>query len=125
MLQQKRYEACEDRGDRAVSSRRIGVNRNPCLYIEPFPEDPFLKYAPPPEDLNAVLMAATPEEKEIIKVVYHTFGGRVGEVLSMKWEDVNFEAKYVDLWTRKRRRGELKTQRKPMTDTLYLAFRRR
>ena len=101
-----------------------GVIINPCRYVEGFPEDPFVKYVPPLEDIDAVLLAAKPDEMDIIKAVYHSFG-RIGEILLLKWEDVNFQGRFIKLWTRKRRRGELRAQIKPMNDTLHEVLMRK
>ena len=65
-----------------------------------------------------VLMAADPEDMDLIMVLYHT-AGRTSEVLNLTWEDVNFEGRWVRLWTRKRRGGELQEDKLAMTDTLY------
>jgi len=43
---------------------------------------------------------------DLLTVLYHTLG-RIGEVLRLNWEDINFEKKWVRLSTRKRRGGEL------------------
>lgn len=77
-----------------------------------------MKYVPPLADVKAVLMPATPEQMEIIKCVYHSVA-RVGEVLNLKWEDVNFERPTVTLWTRRRKRGERRPMIKPMNAVLF------
>lgn len=102
----------------------LGIALNPCRYVEPLPEDPFMKYVPPLADVKAALMAATPEQTEIIKCVYHSVA-RVGEVLKLKWEDVNFERRTVTLWTRKRKRGERRQMIKPMNGVLHELLKRK
>lgn len=60
----------------------------------------------------------------MIMTLYHR-AGRTSEVLSMTWEDVNFEQRWVRLWTRKRRGGELQGDKLAITDTLYDLLKRR
>ena len=82
------------------------VKANPVKAIQPFPEERTIKYVPPAEDIDKVLMAANQEEMDLLICIYHT-GGRIGEILKLAWEDVNFEKKSITLWTRKRRGGQL------------------
>jgi len=102
----------------------FGIAANPCRYVEPLPEEPFEKYVPPLQDVKAVLMAATPEQMDIIKCVYHSVA-RVGEVLKLKWDDVNFERRTLTLWTRKRKRGERRQMIKPMNGVLFDLLKRK
>lgn len=94
------------------------IQENPFRGIEPFPEDPAIKYIPPPEDIDAVLIAAEPEETDMLTVLYHT-GGRIGEIRRLTWEDVNFEKRSITLWTRKRHGGQLEEDKLSMGDSLH------
>ena len=98
--------------------------KNQCVNIENYPEEPKIKYVPPADDINRVLMAADREDMDLILTLYHT-AGRTSEVLNMVWDDVNFEQRWVRLWTRKRRGGELQEDKLAMTDTLYDVLKRR
>jgi len=98
--------------------------KNPSLGLERFPEDPSVRYIPPVEDIDKVLMVADREEMDLLMVLYHTLG-RIGEVLRLTWEDVNFEKRWVRLFTRKRRGGELQEDFLPMNDTLHGVLLRR
>jgi len=98
--------------------------RNPCNNIESYPEQTNVKYVPPAEDITRVLLAADSEDMDLILTLYHT-AGRTSEVLSMIWEDVNFENRWVRLWTRKRRGGVLQEDKLAMTDTLHDVLKRR
>jgi integrase len=97
---------------------------NPCKGIERYPEDSAPPYVPPAEDIDKVILAAQPDEMDLILVLYHTLG-RIGEVLRMTWEDVNLEQRWVRLWTRKRKGGELQRDNLPMGDVLYEILARR
>jgi integrase len=98
--------------------------KNPCNNIESYPEQTKSKYVPPAEDINKVLLAADREDMDLIITLYHT-AGRASEILNMTWEDVNFEQRWIRLWTRKRRGGELQEDKLAMTDTLYDVLKRR
>jgi integrase len=91
---------------------------NPCAKIQKFPEDPYHPYVPPPEDMARLKLAATRDELDFIEVLYHAIA-RKSEAVRLTWDDVNFERRWVRLWTRKRRGGELEPQYKPMNETLY------
>ena len=69
-------------------------------------------------------MAAEPEEMDLLLILFHT-AARVGEVLRMPWEDVNLEKRWVRLWTRKRRGGNLQEDMLPMNETLHGIMERR
>ena len=84
----------------------------------------MVRYVPPAEDINKVLLAADREDMDFILALYHT-AGRTSEVLNLMWEDVNFEQRWVRLWTRKRRGGALQEDKLAMTDTLYDVLIRR
>ena len=98
--------------------------QNPCINIQKYPEKPKVRYVPPEEDIKKVIMAADPDDLDLIQIIYHT-AGRVSEVLNSKWEDINFEHNRLRLWTRKRRGGELQEDKLPMSDELYRILKRR
>lgn len=98
--------------------------KNPCKRIEKFPEDPYVPYIPPAEDIDRVKMAATRDEQDFIEVVYHTMG-RKSEIARLIWDDINLEQRWVRLFTRKRKGGELQEDYLPMNDTLYTILNRR
>ena len=92
--------------------------RNPCRKMENFPEDPYIPYVPPSEDIDKLRMAANPDERDFIEVLYHTAARRI-EATRLTWNDVNFEQLWIRLYTRKRRGGQLEPDYVPMNKTLY------
>jgi len=92
--------------------------KNPCRKIDDFAEDPYVPYVPPPEDIDRIRMAADPDERDFIEVIYHAIARKI-EVKRLTWNDVNFEQRWVRLYTRKRRGGQLEPVYKPMNKTLY------
>lgn len=98
--------------------------RNPCTTIKKYPEEPYYAYNPPPEDIDKVRMVASQDERDLIETLYHLLARR-SEAVRLTWEDVNFERKWVRLYTRKRRGGDLQEDYLPMNDTLYKVLYRR
>ena len=92
--------------------------KNPCINIQDYPEEFKVKYIPTAEDINRIILVAEPNDMDLIQTLRHT-AGRISEVLNLTWEDINFEQRWVRLWTRKRRGGELHEDKLPMTGTLY------
>jgi integrase len=100
------------------------TGKNPARSWVRFPEDPFHKYVPPVADVEAVILAADPDETDLLETLYYT-GGRIGEVLAATWEDVNFERREIVLCTRKRKGGELQRDKVPIPEALVKTLARR
>jgi len=96
---------------------------NPCRYVQAFPEEEAVRYVPPAEDIQKVLLAATPWEMDIITVLLHT-GARIGEVRNLLWDDLSMERKELRLWTRKRKGGARQYRTLTMGPTLESLFLR-
>ena len=97
---------------------------SPLNGIKRYPEEPVVKYIPPPEDVAKVILVAQGDEQDLILTVYH-LAARLGEVLAMTWEDVNFDRRQIILWTRKRKGGERQPNLMPMNDVLHRLLKRR
>ena len=79
---------------------------NPTEGIKKYNPQAKSRYNPPTEDILKAIMVATPEELDFIETYYHT-AARKSEILRLKWDDVNFEAGIIVLWTRSNRSPRL------------------
>ncbi len=103
--------------------RRGEIGENPWSAVQPYPEERYVKYVPPVEDVAQVRLNATPEERAIIDTLYYT-AARLSEVLGLTWEDVNLSQKTITLWTRKRRGGDLQADTIAIPDALASTLKR-
>lgn len=99
------------------SIRKNYFQSNPFRPIEPFPEERFIRRVPTPEEMAKVRLAAKNDEREFIDTLYFT-GARLSEVCKLTWEDINFQARTITLWTRKRRSGSLEQRTMAMVESL-------
>ena len=76
-----------------------------------------MKYVPPKEDIAKVLMAADPDTMDYLYTIKETMA-RVGEINRLTWDDVDFEERYVVLYTRKKKGGHITPRKVPMTDKI-------
>ncbi len=98
--------------------------RNPCINIDKLPELVSERYVPPVEDVQKVLAVAVEDDFDLLMVLYHT-AGRISEIFRLTWSDINFDQRFILLKTRKRRGGELVTDKLPLTDMLFDVLQRR
>lgn len=91
--------------------------KNPCKGIKPLPENPYIPYVPPPEDIAKVFLVCNPDQREFLQCLYHLVARRA-EIERLKWDDINFDQQTAQLYTRKRRGGALHAQNKPMNATI-------
>jgi integrase len=78
---------------------------------------------PPKADILKVKLVASGDERDFLECLYGLLGRRK-EILCLKWQDVNFETGWVDLFTRKKG-GGLKRMPKPMNDQVRKTLERR
>jgi len=97
---------------------------NPVHEIEFIPEDEIIKYIPSSEDIDKVISAADSDTQDYLLTIRDTLG-RMGEINHLTWDDINFKGKYVILYTRKKKGGNLKPRKVPMTNNLYEILWRR
>lgn len=100
------------------------IEKNPTFGINFFPVENRLKYVPPATDIAMVLMAADRNEMDYLTVARETLA-RIGEVNALTWGDVNFERRFVVLYTKKSRNGNRKPRIIPMTMSLFEVLERR
>jgi len=89
-----------------------------------FPVEKKAKYVPAATDLDRVIACANPDTKDYLWVIRETMA-RVGEINRMTWDDVNLDAGYVILYTRKKSGGHLTPRKVPMTRKLHEVLSRR
>ena len=125
LRERKKVSACTANADikalRALfnyGKKKKNITVNPMDYIEFFPVEKRVKYIPSLKDIDSVISAAEPNDQDYLWVIRETMG-RVGEVNRMKWDDVNLEARYVILYTRKKKGGNLTPRKIPMSDKLH------
>ena len=94
------------------------IKNNPVDGIDFVPEDEKISYIPSPEDIDKVIEVADQDVQDYLITIRDSLG-RMGEINRLKWDDINFEARNVILYTRKKKGGNLKSRNIPMTNRLY------
>ncbi len=100
------------------------ISCNPAKGIEFLPVEKRLKYIPSQVDVLKVLLTAAPDTQDYLTAIIETMA-RVGEINRLTWSDIDFEQKYVVLYTRKKKGGNLTPRKIPMTNRLYNMLLRR
>ena len=98
--------------------KRKLIQENPTVGIGFIPEDKKKRYVPPKEDALKVISAADPDTQDYLWSMLLT-AARMNEINSLTWDDVNFDDRYVTLWTRKKRGGNREPRDIPMVTKLY------
>ena len=118
----------KDKGNKSANRRlgdlkacwnwhRHALPVNPWKGVKKYPEEEYVKYVPPPEDVEAVLKKASAWQKRLLSFLLST-AARVGEAYQLTWNDVNFERNTVSLWTRKRKGGARQSRLVPLSPSL-------
>jgi integrase len=116
------YAANKDRKNLAAAwewgAKFIGLPKNnPFKDVDLFPADKTPRYVPPVKDMDKVLATEKGEVRLFLLTMLHT-ASRRGALLRMRWDDLDFEAGKVRLWTRKRKGGGLEGDWIPLTRVL-------
>lgn len=90
---------------------------NPIKKVKPYPTEPCPRYIPPKEDVYKILEYAEPENHTFLLTLLHT-AARKGEIINLKWSDVDLENGNITLHTRKRQSGSLERDTIPLTGIL-------
>jgi integrase len=118
-----------------IEKKRISSDPTANVDFLPKTEKPK-RYIPPAEDISKLLEVAkrpakrkTEKAKEAARlnaltvysylVVLILTLARVGEINRLEWTDVNFSQRFLVLYTRKKKGGNLTGRQIPMTDLLY------
>jgi integrase len=101
----------------AWAYKRRMIRENPSPFLERMPEPRFQRQIPTPEEMSKIMLAAG-SDRPLLLVIYHTMA-RIDEILRLRWEDVNFQDRTVQLWTRKRHDGSWAGDNMPMNEVLY------
>jgi integrase len=100
------------------------LSNNPAEGLDFFPVEKKVKYVPPPEDIDKVIAAANPDDRDFLLVIRETMARGI-EANRLRWEDVDLDRRFVILYTRKRKGGDLTPRKVPMTQVLYDVLGRR
>ena len=94
------------------------IKENPANAVEFLPVIKKKKYIPSKEDIYKVINVADPDSQNYLWTMVLT-AARMGEINSLTWDDVNFEERYVTLWTSKKKHGNREPRDVPMLNKLY------
>jgi integrase len=100
------------------------VDANPTTGIKFFPVEKKVKHVPTAAEIDKVIAAADPDTQDYLWTIRETMG-RVSEINRLLWEDVNLSGRYIVLYTRKKKGGNLTPRKIPMTGKLYEVLKSR
>ncbi len=93
------------------------VAENPVRGIPFLPVEKKAKYVPPAQDIDKIISLANPDTQDYLWTIRETMA-RMGEINRLTWDDVDFDGRYVTLYTRKKKGGHLTPRKVPMTGKL-------
>ena len=100
------------------------IKDNPTDGIGFLPVEERRKYIPPSIDVDLVIEIADPDTQDYLWAIRETMA-RVGEINKLKWDHVDLENRCLDLYTRKKRGGNLTPRKVPLTNQLCEVLDRR
>lgn len=100
------------------------ITSTPADGIDFLPVEKKVKYVPSSKDIDKVIAIADPDVQDYLWTTRETMG-RVSEINRLTWDDVNFEERYVILYTRKKKGGHLTPRKVPMTQKLFETLSRK
>jgi integrase len=104
--------------------RKKLIVSNPTEGMEFLPMEKKVKYVPPIRDVDKVIALANTDTQDYLWTIRETLA-RVSEINRLTWDDVNFEQRYVILYTRKKRGGHLTPRKIVMTEKACEVLSRR
>jgi integrase len=107
-----------------MEPQRGWLEKNPTRGIKSFPVEKMAKYVPSKEDVLRVILVAELDTQDYLWTIALTMG-RMSEVNRLTWSDVNFDDRYLLLYTRKKRGGHSTPRKVPMPDKLHDVLSRR
>lgn len=105
-------------------TRKKLISNNPTEGLDFFPVEKTVKYVPSNEDIDMVIAVADTDTQDYLWIIRETMA-RVSEINRLSWEDVNLDARFVILYTRKKIGGHLTPRKVPMTQKLYEVLKQR
>jgi integrase len=100
------------------------ITTNPVKGIKFYPIEERFKYVPSQQVIEKVIAEADSDTQDYLLTIKETLG-RMIEINRLKWTDVNFDGRFVVLYTRKKRGGNLTPRKIPMTKRLYNILKNR
>jgi len=91
---------------------------NPTEGLEFLPVEKRVKYVPSQENIEKVIASADEDTRDYLQTIHDTMA-RVSEINRLCWDDVNFQDKFLLLYTRKKKGGHLTPRKVPMTQRLF------
>ena len=107
-----------------LGRKKKWIQDNPLDGMEFLPVEKKEKYIPPLDDIDKAIAVADVHTQDYLWTVRETMA-RISEINRLTWDDVNFEARYVVLYTRKKKGGHLTPRKVGMTKKLFEILSRR
>ena len=100
------------------------IQTNPTKGLKFFPIEKKNKYVPSSNVIDKVIAEADSDTQDYLWTIRETMA-RINEINQLQWKDVNFEGKYIVLYTRKNINGDLTPRNVSMTTKLYEVLQHR